>query len=716
METFSPTWYTILEFADAKPRCMYHKEQDEITYDYQEIKNLHVLARADFVIEKIENYYLQISADDYYKLYINGQYITCGPAPAYPENYYYNQIAISDYLVEGKNVIAVHLYYQGLLNRVWNSSDGRFGIGTSILGENGSKTELIWRYQISEAYHGETIGYETQFLENFDSNKWDGNWAEPDYDEKGFLPMVPAKWADYDFTLQPTKQLETYCKNPLVCKRTKEGMFLDFGEELTGMLYITAKGVKGKEVIIRCGEELEREDTARFELRCNCRYEETWTLAEGKSILEQYDYKAFRYVNLCHDKDVEIEEIYAIVRHYPMDVEQCTFCCNNRVLEDIFHICKNAVKYGTQEGYLDCPTREKGQYLGDAIVTAHAQVWLTGKTDMLRKCIYQFAITNPICKGLMAVAPGAYMQEIADFSLLWSELLLLEYQFTGDVMFLQRYYPVAKEIIMHFKQYERADGLLSKVADKWNLVDWPENLRDDYDFILSRPVVADGCHNVVNALYIGAMKNLSMIEDILNIPKSYDWKKYRDAFYHVFYDKERGLFQDAENSSHCAVHSNIYPLYFEFLPKEESMKIAEFLEGKGLCCGVLLSYFLLKGLAKVGHYEKMYRLLINESEHGWVNMLRESATTCFEVWGKEQKWNTSLCHPWASAPIPLLIEDLAGFKPVQGKAYVFEPHIPDEIETMSLKIPYQGKQYFIEKIAGKEVQCSCLCVPNTLQS
>ena len=65
------------------------------------------------------------------------------------------------------------------------------------------------------------------------------------------------------------------------------------------------------------------------------------------------------------------------------------------------------MRLGTQENYVDCPTREKGQYLGDAVVTAHAQVLLTGKTDMLLKCIDQFAQTARVCPGLLAVARAA---------------------------------------------------------------------------------------------------------------------------------------------------------------------------------------------------------------------------------------------------------------------------------------------------------------------
>ena len=729
MSEFHPTWYTIPEFAEVKPLSVYHKEQAEWSCENNGIRNLHVLARADFFASKDKTYLLRISADDYYKLYINGVYVTQGPAPAYPEHYFYNELDISDYLVEGKNVFAVHLYYQGLINRVWNSGDNRFGIGTSVLAikqetekaQQGVEIEVVeelaWRYRISDAYSGETTGYETQFLENFDSRKWDSDWMQPDYDDSDFEPMVEAKWADYQFTLQPTKQLAVYNKKPELIQKTEYGLFLDMGEEVTGTLGVKALGSKGNKVLIHCGEECE-DARVRYDMRCNCHYEEEWTLAEGTSLLEQYDYKAFRYVELLFGKDVNIEDVWVEVRHYPLDEESCTFSCNKKELEDIFKICKNAVKYGTQEAYLDCPTREKGQYLGDSIVTAHAQVWLTGSTEMLRKCIDQFARTTGVCKGLMAVAPGALMQEIADFSLLWSQLLLLDYQFTGDKEFLRRYYPVAKGIIEHFKQYEREDGLLRQVADKWNLVDWPENLRDDYDFTLSRPIVADGCHNVVNALYVGAMKILTDIEDILGESHSYDWEASRDRFCEVFYDENTGLFVDCEGSRHSAVHSNIYPMYFGFLPQDKIQPIVSFLEEKGLCCGVFMSYFFLKGLAKNGYHDVMYRLLVNETEHGWINMLREGATTCFEAWGKEQKWNTSLCHPWASAPIPLIIEEIAGFKPVQkdSHTYVWEPHVPEELEEFTLRIPYRGTTYLIQKAKGREMQCSPLGALNTWQS
>jgi hypothetical protein len=102
----------------------------------------------------------------------------------------------------------------------------------------------------------------------------------------------------------------------------------------------------------------------------------------------------------------------------------------------------------------------------------------------------------------------------------------------------------------------------------------------------------------------------------------------------------------------------VLPAFYGICSVEEYDKIAEFIMKKGLCCGVYMAYFVLKALCRMGRYQEAYSLIINESEHSWYNMVREGATTCFEAWGKDQKWNTSLCHPWASAPISVLIEDI----------------------------------------------------------
>ena len=69
-------------------------------------------------------------------------------------------------------------------------------------------------------------------------------------------------------------------------------------------------------------------------------------------------------------------------------------------------------------------------------------------------------------------------------------------------------------------------------------------------------------------------------------------------------------------------------------------------------------------------------MITSTGENSWYNMIREGATACMEAWGKDKKDNTSLCHPWSSAPVTVLIEDLLS---VSYDGTVGEPHIPKTV-------------------------------------
>ena len=86
-----------------------------------------------------------------------------------------------------------------------------------------------------------------------------------------------------------------------------------------------------------------------------------------------------------------------------------------------------------------------------------------------------------------------------------------------------------------------------------------------------------------------------------------------------------------------------------------------------------MSWFLLKALCRLGHHGAAWKLITSTGFRSWYNMVREGGTTCFEAWGKDQKWNTSLCHPWATGPVSVLIEDLLGYRPDGSRG---EDHTP----------------------------------------
>ena len=263
---------------------------------------------------------------------------------------------------------------------------------------------------------------------------------------------------------------------------------------------------------------------------------------------------------------------------------------------------------------------------------------------------------------------GRMMQEIADYSLQFPILALRHYAYTGDKKMLRRTYETCDGIVAHFRQFERSDGLLQGVWDKWNLVDWPKNLRDGYDFPLESKMPKDSPpHNVLNAFYIGCVLQTEKIARILGIGREERGEALKDAFHCAFYNEKTGLFTDCEGSAHSALHSNVIPAFYGINRPERAGAIRDLIVEKGLSCGVYMAYFVLKALCKMGYLEEAYRLIVNTTEHSWYNMVREGATTCFEAWGKDQKWNTSLCHPWASAPVSVLAEDILPALPQYGR-------------------------------------------------
>ena len=680
--TFTGKWICASEFAELIPRNMYHKQRSPALYklSQDDPQNKHYMFKRSFSLKKDGGrYILRISADDYGKYYVNGNFIGQGPTPGYIESYHYNEFDITDQLKDGDNEISAWVYYQGLVNRVWISADLRMGLIADLIDPNGNvilSTDECWEYaEINNFMPTRFFGELVQFLENYDSRVPMGE----------FKPVCIKKNDDITFADEPARPLSVYEISPKLTEALPcGGFFYDFGTEITATLRITAQGKSGDEIRILCGEESDdSEYKVRYMMRANCPYDEKWILDNGENTLDQYDYKAFRYTALVPDPGVEIIDVKAIVRHASFDDNACLLESDDKVLEAVFQLCKTGVKFGSQEVFVDCPSREKGQYAGDMTVTSGAHLWLTGDKYMLEKGIVDHERSTKICKGLMAVLSGALMQEIADYSLQFPLLLLRHYQFTKDKDFLARMLPIAEGMLEHFATFAREDGMLDGVKDKWNLVDWPRNLRDNYDFNLTQPI-GDGSHNVINAFYVGSIINVEEIKDILGIPHDDKGKRMAETFNKVFFRPEIGLYVDSESSSHSSLHSNMLAAFYGFIPKGYEESVASFLMEKGMVCGVYMSYFLMRGLCKLGKHEYVYDLITSTGENSWYNMVRDGATACIEAWGKDKKDNTSFCHPWASAPITVLIEDILG---VSYDGTVGEHHLPKKAGRLKMKIP-----------------------------
>ncbi len=653
---------TTKEFACLSPIDLRHKEHSPAPEKPGSLRHKHILFMKKLPLTDTSNCRLRITADDYYKLYINRKFVAMGPSPSYPQHRSFNEFDISEYLINGDNLITVHVYYQGLLNRAYDSADNRCALGFELYGNNTliCEADESWQYHYDTHFvAGDTIGYNTQFKENLDFRLYDSDVWNGKTDGSQCVSV------DNDYVLndEPTRLIAIEDIKPMhMCVLSEDEIFVDFGKEYVGYPVFKMSGKCGQTLTLLCGEETEADNKflARGRMRCNCDYCETLTMSGGIDTVDFFEYKAFRYMTLVGEgvrSAVDLDSIKLLARHaeYKNGGAELTEC--EPLLRDIWELCEHTAHYATEEGFLDCPTREKGQYLGDFTVSGLAHLYLTGDPYMYRKTLLDFAKSAEICKGIMAVAPGSFMQEIADFSLQYPLQLLNYCRYTGDRETALALMPTVYGILEHFKQFEREDGLLVGVTDKWNLVDWPRGLRDGYDFKLSRPIASDALHNVINAFYIGAHKCAEELSDMLSLGHENRSEALSEAFNKTFYNEELNFYTDSPHTAHASLHSNVLPVFFGFEKEDCREKIVDLIEEKKFSCGVQFSYFVLGACARLSAYELEYSLITDKGEHSWYNMLKEGATTLFEAWGKDQKDNTSLCHPWASAPIIALCQD-----------------------------------------------------------
>ena len=651
MHHFSGNWITDQEFFELAPRDVFHRHLEKVDLPCDEHRNCHILFRRTFDLPQLPcKSLIYISADDYYKLYINGKFVGQGPAPAYHFQYNYNVMDISQYLHCGENTIAIHTLYQGLINRVWQSGDNRHGLILDLYADENlilcSDTSFKTHRHTAYSESGTTGGFhQTQFLETYNSNAREVGFEQVDFDDSYWENALINKCDDHSLKEQKTKMLVFEEIRPVSVRGEAGKLLYDFGANYVGYFTVKANGKKGDVITVRCGQELNPDGSIRFHIRAGCRYEEKWILAEGDSKLEWYDYKAFRYVELEYPEEVLLEDVHLDVRHYPfaLKAQMKPAYQSNEALTAIWNLCVHTQKYGVQEVTQDSMDREKGFYLGDGCYSAFTNMILTQDDSLVRKLIDDAFSTKFVTDGLLTCMDCSRMHEIAEFPLIMVYLILWHYRITGDQTYLEQNYHKSITLLEHYRQHYERDHLLSHL-DKWCVVEWPPNYRDNYDVDITEGQICEQPHIALNAYYIHAVRTVNKMAQCLGKPIYRDSEPLLDAFYKTFYNPDKHLFRDGRDTDHMSIVGNSFPFGLDLIPDENFKKefISIIRERKISSFSFFSAFVILMGLARMGEEALVQECL--EDEGAWKRMLHEDATTTFEGWGKDVKWNTSLFH------------------------------------------------------------------------
>lgn len=647
MHSFVGKWITDSEFEELEPRRVFKKQLEKLDLPCTDHLNRHILFRARFNADSVEGVSAFISADDYYKLYINGRFVTSGPAPAHHYRYNYNSIDVTPYLVNGENTVAVHTYYQGLINRVWQSGDNRHGLIMDVVqGDNILlATDESFKTARHTAYRAMSITspHNTQFNEEYDSRSDTVGFEAIDFDDSSWKRASIQKYNDRTLVPQSTSHLilERIDGN---ITRPDNRFVIDFGAIYVGYLRVKAIGKAGERITVRCGQELDGENV-RYKLRANTEYNEDWILTDGESILDWFDYKSFRYAELILPEGVEITDIYLESRSYPFELKRgiATEYASDVRLNAVFDLCKDSLRYGIQETIQDCMDREKGFYVGDGCYSTLTHTWLTGDDSMMRKLIddaFAYAHENP---GLVTCLDCSFMQEIAEYPLMLVNAVLWHYRLTGDIDYLGENYPKVTALLDHYRENYEKELLLTDL-DRWCVVEWPMEFRDGYDVDITEGKVCTHPHVSINAYYIEAIQNANRMSEILGLSQYRDTRELVDNFIKVFYLPEKHRFRDGRDTDHVSIVGNVFPFAFGIHPDSEFVSgIAdEIVTRKISTFSMFCSFIALEGMVRTGRKQLIPQLMSDEG--AWLRTIREDGKRTFEGWGRDSKKNASLFH------------------------------------------------------------------------
>ena len=160
-----------------------------------------------------------------------------------------------------------------------------------------------------------------------------------------------------------------------------------------------------------------------------------YVCAQGEQEFEMLDWIFGESIHFSIPEGVRVLELGYRESRYDCSVT-AAFSCSDPAVNTLFQKCVRTLQVCMRENYMDCPDRERGQWIGDVSVQAPQIIYLLDKNGLLllRKAIYDFIRLR---KGdrLVGNVPGDNWCELPSQSLNaiseWG-MIATYYEATGD--------------------------------------------------------------------------------------------------------------------------------------------------------------------------------------------------------------------------------------------------------------------------------------------
>ncbi len=452
-------------------------------------------------------------------------------------------------------------------------------------------------------------------------------------------------------------------------------LILDFGQELTGRVLL--KGYSG-EVEIGTGE------------------------STGEAIEHPYTstrfsttpYSAFRFVALSFPADVERFKGDVILDHlyYPVSY-QGSFDCSDPLLTKIWYTGAYTAHLCMQEDIWDAPKRDRLRWMGDLHVSGEVINNVFADQFLMEQTIRR--LREDAQQGRkVGDLPGAHVNSIPGYSCAWIAGLADLYRHIGDREFVESQHGALLSLVEFLRQDLDDRGVFANKHGEWPFVDWAPLFNGDH------PEARAATHLFLIKAVHEAVFLLGELGDKANAAKYSLWADDLVAAAQKNLVSETGTFGDRSQENAMAVYSGVAnpsqvdAIYSQILkPGAPAWKFG---------ASPYYTNYLLLALSQAGHTQDATNYI--RSFYG--GMLAEGATTWWE--GYDPTWDkhnfhshlqaddatgyfVSLCHGWSAGPTNFLTERVLGVR-VSGGGFSTCEIAPDlgDLTWASGTVPTPG--------------------------
>ncbi len=451
--------------------------------------------------------------------------------------------------------------------------------------------------------------------------------------------------------------------------RSRYTILLDNEKLVVGYPTILAGYGRGASISITYQEALQANDDVRSKGNRNdvgqrklVGVTDRFTL-DGRSdvILEPIWWRCWRYIELdiqTMDEAVELKSFAYRSTGYPLELKAEFDADNwfNRIIEPGFR----TMELCASETYMDCPYYEQLQYIGDTRIQALLSYVLCDDDRLAREAIEMFGLSIGFDGLTQCSYPNRFKQCIPLFSLLYIPMLNDFLMWRGDIEFIRRQLAGVETILRTFERCIKDDGLVGKLPG-WAFVDWPKDTSWKNG---EPPSASQGSSFLVSFIYLYALQHAAALFQYAGDKKHAEQfinqaKDIQNILRVKAYDAQRQIFIDDPSGSYLSQHTNILAILTDtHLGAVDGEVLLDNIlkNSKAVEATVYFKFYL---------YEAMYQAnrgdLIWPDLKLWNDMVDNGLTTFAE----KPEPSRSDCHGWSSHPLYHFIASILGIRPTE---------------------------------------------------